>query len=66
MDSKQEGRPLPAYFPPSNSAKDTFQKNENIFSKKNYLQQILITFPNLKFLWFLQKTLNSGANNIFI
>ena len=31
-----------------------------------YLQQILIFFPNLKFFWFLQKTLHSGRKKTFL
>ena len=31
------------------------------FQEKYYLQKIVTIFPNLKFFWFLQETLNSGG-----
>ena len=44
------GHPSRANFLRSNFAKDTFQKDEIVFSlKKIYRQEFLIVFPNLKF-----------------
>ena len=60
MDSKQEGRPLPVYFPPSNCAKDTFQKwkqfVEKTLSSANFdhfskFRIFMISAENPQFRW---------------
>ena len=65
---KQDGRPPPAYFPPSNSAKDTFEKDESVFlfgetpssAKKRIFFIIKISLISEK------KTLNSGGKKTFL
>ena len=65
---EQDSRPQPAYFPPRSFpiSKRSFQKDESVFSKKNYLQQSLTNFPNIKIFWFLQKTLTSAGKKAFL
>ena len=67
LKNKTAGHHWHIFCPPF-LLRDTFQKDESVLSKKYYLQQILIIFPNLKFLffWFLQKTLNSGGKKTFL
>ena len=59
-DFKQDGRPALAYFPPSNFAKNTFQNDESVFSKK------LSFLPKLKIFGILQKTPQSGGKTTIL
>ena len=55
VETKQDGRVPPAYFPSCSFVKDTFQKVENVLFFEKYFFTNFIIFANLKSSGFSEK-----------
>ena len=68
VDAKQDGRPPPAYFPPSNFARERYllERWKRLFLRNTIFSKFLYFFEIEEFSDFCKKMLNSGWKKIFL